>query len=95
MNISDYSKSQYQVYAFSTENWNRSPHEVETLMDILCRYCQNWKHEAKEHNVRIKSWTTDSDQVSSVYIQSKVVQRHDYVVGYQRGLGNSWWVVCL
>ncbi len=59
------------------------------LMDILCRYCQNWKHEAKDNNVRIRSWVTDCDQVSH---KCAVVQRHRQVFGFwfSQGTREGW-----
>lgn len=39
------------VYAFSTENWKRPPHEVETIMGILDDYLEELKHDyPKYHN---------------------------------------------
>lgn len=39
------------VYAFSTENWKRPPHEVETIMDILDSYLEELKRDyPKYHN---------------------------------------------
>ena len=42
------------VYAFSTENWNRDPEEVATLMDLLRHYLDSSFKELQENNVRIK-----------------------------------------
>lgn len=41
------------VYAFSTENWNRKPEEVEFLMDLLGSTLQNELKEMHENNVVI------------------------------------------
>ena len=39
------------VYAFSTENWKRPPHEVETIMGILDDYLEELKRDyPKYHN---------------------------------------------
>ena len=42
------------VYAFSTENWNRSREEVGALMDLFRYYAQRLLKRAKEENVRIR-----------------------------------------
>lgn len=39
------------VYAFSTENWNRKPEEVNFLMDLLCETIKNELKEMNENNV--------------------------------------------
>lgn len=41
------------LYAFSTENWNRSEDEVKTLMGLLRDYLQSDLKEVQENNVRI------------------------------------------
>lgn len=42
------------VYAFSTENWNRSKAEVDGLMDLLLEYLKNADREIGQDNVRIR-----------------------------------------
>ncbi len=42
------------LYAFSTENWNRSPEEVDTLMGLLREYLKSDLQELQEKNVRIR-----------------------------------------
>lgn len=42
------------VYAFSTENWNRKPEEVDFLMDLLAKTLQNELEEMNAGNVAIK-----------------------------------------
>lgn len=41
------------LYAFSTENWQRSPEEVETLMGLLREYLKSDLQEIQENGVRI------------------------------------------
>lgn len=41
------------LYAFSTENWQRSDDEVATLMDLLREYLKNDIKELQENSVRI------------------------------------------
>ncbi len=42
------------LYAFSTENWQRSKDEVDTLMGLLRQYLKSDLKELQENNVRIK-----------------------------------------
>ena len=56
------------VYAFSTENWNREQHEVTTLMLIISKYADSFKHEAKTRNVRVKVLATGVCVSVFVYI---------------------------
>ncbi|MGV8906824.1 MAG: isoprenyl transferase [Acetobacterium sp.] len=42
------------VYAFSTENWKRSPEEVDGLMNIAVEYFKKEVGELHENNVRIQ-----------------------------------------
>jgi hypothetical protein len=52
------------VYAFSTENWNRDPSEVASLMAIFCKYCDELRVEAIERNIRIRVLSTETERVS-------------------------------
>lgn len=51
------------VYAFSTENWNRKPEEVNFLMDLLGTTLQNELNEMHENNVVI-SFIGDTTKLS-------------------------------
>lgn len=51
------------VYAFSTENWNRKPEEVNFLMDLLGQTLKNELKEMHENNVVI-SFIGDISQLS-------------------------------
>ena len=42
------------LYAFSTENWNRSKEEVTALMNLLNQYLKNCLKTAKKDNMRIR-----------------------------------------
>nr|WP_281355194.1 isoprenyl transferase [Anaerotalea alkaliphila] len=42
------------VYAFSTENWKRSPEEVGFLMDLLRQYLKESIKSAMENNMRVR-----------------------------------------
>lgn len=42
------------LYAFSTENWQRSKEEVDTLMNLLREYLKSDLKEIQEKNVRIR-----------------------------------------
>ena len=52
------------VYAFSTENWNRKPEEVNFLMDLLGQTLKNELKEMHENNVVI-SFIGDTTKLSS------------------------------
>ena len=49
----DYGIKYLTVYAFSTENWNRKPEEVNFLMDLLGETLKNELKEMDENNVVI------------------------------------------
>ena len=51
------------VYAFSTENWNRKPEEVNFLMDLLGQTLKNELKEMHENNVVI-SFIGDTTKLS-------------------------------
>jgi undecaprenyl diphosphate synthase len=51
------------VYAFSTENWNRKPEEVNFLMDLLGETLKNELQEMHENNVVI-SFIGDTTKLS-------------------------------
>lgn len=52
------------VYAFSTENWNRDPAEVASLMAIFSKYCDELRLEALNRNIQILVLSTDTSRVS-------------------------------
>ena len=41
------------VYAFSTENWKRSPAEIEGLMDLLRGYIQEYIDDTNKNDIRV------------------------------------------
>jgi hypothetical protein len=52
------------VYAFSTENWNRDPAEVSSLMAIFAKYADELRVEALKRDIKILVLSTDSRRVS-------------------------------
>lgn len=50
------------VYAFSTENWNRDPSEVNTLMSIFAKYAESLTSEASSRNVKVRILSTGESQ---------------------------------
>ena len=42
------------VYAFSTENWNRPPEEVQTIMHILADYINKCAEKAEDENIHVR-----------------------------------------
>ena len=51
------------VYAFSTENWDRDPTEVTSLMSIFVKYCDELRVEALERNIKIIVLSTEAARV--------------------------------
>jgi undecaprenyl diphosphate synthase len=51
------------VYAFSTENWDRDPIEINALMSIFCKYCDELRVEAVNRGIRIRVLTTECDRI--------------------------------
>ncbi|MCQ2385479.1 MAG: polyprenyl diphosphate synthase [Clostridia bacterium] len=45
--------SHITVYAFSTENWSRPPHEVDAIMQLLSRYLDMAKEKFEKYNTRL------------------------------------------
>ena len=52
------------VYAFSTENWNRSPAEIDALMSIFCQQCEQLRIESKKLQIVVRVLSTDTAPVS-------------------------------
>ena len=42
------------VYAFSTENWKRSPEEVDYLMKLFEEFCDRWAEELQKEGGRLR-----------------------------------------
>ena len=59
----DFGVKYLTVYAFSTENWNRKPEEVNFLMDLLGQTLKNELQEMHENNVVI-SFIGDIEKLS-------------------------------
>eukprot|EP01038_Epipyxis_sp_PR26KG_P008360 gene8360-11312_t len=51
------------AYAFSTENWNRDPLEISTLMAIFEKYAESLKTEALAKNVKVNILSTDTSRL--------------------------------
>ncbi|KAL3822416.1 hypothetical protein ACHAXA_007423 [Cyclostephanos tholiformis] len=51
------------VYAFSTENWDRDPTEIDALMSIFCKYCDELRVEAVKRGIRIRVLTTEYGRI--------------------------------
>lgn len=51
------------VYAFSTENWNRSPAEIDALMSIFCQQCEELRIESKKLQMVVRVLSTDTDPI--------------------------------
>jgi undecaprenyl diphosphate synthase len=59
------------VYAFSTENWNRDPSEVNTLMSIFAKYAESLTVEASTRNVRVRIFSTGRPLAFSLHRPSR------------------------
>ena len=59
------------VYAFSTENWNRSKSEIDTLMEIFITHCDELRIESQNRGIRVLVLSTDTSKVSRWPIQKK------------------------
>jgi undecaprenyl diphosphate synthase len=46
--------SEFTVYAFSTENWSRSPHEVRGLIELLAEYIDRVTPDLHSEGVRLR-----------------------------------------
>jgi undecaprenyl diphosphate synthase len=57
------------VYAFSTENWKRDAHEVNTLMLIISKYAESFKNEALLKNIKVKVLSTGSQYIFSSFMR--------------------------
>lgn len=50
-------------YAFSTENWNRPKAEVDVLMTIFERYCNDIQRDAVSKGIRLRVLASDSERI--------------------------------
>uniref|UniRef100_A0A7S1XZM2 Alkyl transferase n=1 Tax=Phaeomonas parva TaxID=124430 RepID=A0A7S1XZM2_9STRA len=57
------------VYAFSTENWNRSPAEVAALMNVLCEHAEEMRRGAVERGLRVRVCATQPQRLPSIVRQ--------------------------
>lgn len=62
------------VYAFSTENWDRDPAEVKTLMEIIVTYCDEILEKAIERQMKVQVLSTDTYRVSFLQSRQKSYQ---------------------
>ncbi|MBO7556202.1 MAG: isoprenyl transferase [Alphaproteobacteria bacterium] len=73
------------LYAFSTENWHRSPEEVAALMDLLRSYLKNNVQELQKNKVRIcfigERDMLDKDIVEQMNkIEQETAEYHDFTL---------------
>jgi undecaprenyl diphosphate synthase len=54
------------VYAFSTENWNRDPAEVASLMAMFSRYSDELRVDPLKQNMKILVLSTDLSRFCEV-----------------------------
>jgi len=63
------------LYAFSTENWNRAAHEVESLMRLFRGYLQNKFLSLVENNVKVKFIGDPSPIARDLRLQMRKLER--------------------
>ncbi|KAG7344242.1 undecaprenyl diphosphate synthase [Nitzschia inconspicua] len=51
------------VFAFSSENWNREPAEVASLMQIFAKYCDELRIEAIKKDIKVVVLSTDQEKI--------------------------------
>jgi len=56
------------VYAFSTENWNRSPTEIDALMTIFVQQCEALRKESIKLQIVVRILSTDTTPVRLVFV---------------------------
>ena len=85
------------VFAFSTENWNRDPSEVASLMAIFAKYCDELRVEALKRNIKILILSTDTSRVSNFSPPCHLRLPHPslsflyrFRLMFKRGL-HEWW----
>ena len=71
------------VYAFSTENWNRKPEEVNFLMDLLGQTLKNELKEMHENNVFIGDTTKLSPKLQEILKNSVETTKNNTGVNLQ------------
>lgn len=52
------------LYAFSTENWNREKHEIDSIMNLFLLYSEKMLEEALNKNIKINFISTDTSKIS-------------------------------
>ena len=82
----DFGVKYLTVYAFSTENWNRKPEEVNFLMDLLAHTIGNELDELHENQVVIKfigDITKLSDKLQKILKNAEEVTKNNTGVNLQ------------
>ncbi|MHC5039899.1 MAG: polyprenyl diphosphate synthase [Planctomycetota bacterium] len=70
------------LYAFSTENFHRSPEEVEALMDLLERACERVKKEPDIHKNRVRIRTIGRTNLLPERVQNAIRRMEEATAGY-------------
>ena len=78
----DFGVKYLTVYAFSTENWNRKPEEVNFLMDLLAQTLKNELKEMNENNVVI-SFIGDTTKFQEILRNSVETTKNNTGVNLQ------------
>ena len=71
------------VYAFSTENWNRSQAEIDALMSIFCQQCEELRRESVKLQIVVRVLSTETAPVST-HLISKLLLDLNLVYSHLR-----------
>ncbi len=70
------------MYAFSTENWNRSSEEVETLMSLFSSYLKTCMKTSKKDDLKMRI-IGDKSKLSPM-LQEQIAELEDYTKDHQK-----------
>ena len=70
------------MYAFSTENWNRSSDEVETLMNLFSSYLKTCMKTSKKDDLKMRI-IGDKSKLSPM-LQDQIAELEDYTKDHQK-----------
>lgn len=62
------------VYAFSTENWNRSQGEIDALMNVFCQQCEELRKESVKLQIIVRILSTQTAPVSLSFEEKCLAQ---------------------
>ncbi|MEC8428408.1 MAG: polyprenyl diphosphate synthase, partial [Pseudomonadota bacterium] len=82
------------LFAFSSENWQRPPKEVEALMGLFLNYLKNEAKKLKAENVRLKvigSRARFSSKIQKAIVEAEsIASEGDYTLVIAADYGGRW-----